>query len=125
MGKFVARSFTPGVFDAEYPRLAEEYAYDTAWEAWEDILQRRDDAQKDIHGDAWLWTHESTEGAMHELANPEAYDDNGVFGVASLGAEWLGSLGVGTLWAPSPGTRYKADKGVCYQVSWETQYVGL
>ena len=125
MGKFVARSFTPGIVYAEVQRLTEEYAYVTAWEAWEDLLQRREDAQKDIHGDAWIWRTKSTECDMNELAQPDAYDDDGVFGVASLGREWLGSFGAGTLWAPSPGVRHKADKGVCYQVSWETQYVGL
>lgn len=134
MGKFVARMFVPGTVpnDGMYERCPDDYAFDFAWEAWESLLNERLDAESYASGvfsSAYEFKLYSAAGDMNELAEPKAYDAGGLFQVASVGHDWFKSPGVGVIWAPTPvgvnSVYSKADKGICYQVSWEETYVGL
>lgn len=132
MGKFVARTFVPGERVSSTDELLNTYAFDSAWAAWESLLNDRLDGEARAAGEfsaSYELKLYSSAGDMHELAQPEAYDEDGVFQVASVGHDWHKSPGVGVIWAPTPvgvNSKYdKADKGICYQVSWEETYVGL
>lgn len=130
MGKFVARSFVPGVIPNEglLERCPDAYAYSTAWEAWEDLRNVRHEQEEKvlgINGSHWAPLFASAWGDMSALSEPDAYDEDGVFGVANIGYDWHGSKGVGVIWAPTPGANDIRDKGICYQVAYEDQYIGL
>lgn len=121
MGKFVARRFTPGM--NAYPvRLVDGAAFDSAWEAWDALAEDRESEEESAGGPSGLL--HSSWGDMHELAQPEAYDDNGVFGVNLRNFTY--TRGTGLVWARTPGAGLlDEDKGICYQVTYEETYVGL
>lgn len=126
MAKFVARSFIPG----EAINRDNGYAFNTAWEAWECLAEDRLKAEAMAAGadpEAYVAPRYGVWGDMYELAQPEAYDDNGIFGVASNGEHWYGSIGTGAMWARTPG-QDKADTsdlGIVYMVEFTAEYVGL
>lgn len=128
MGKFVARTFVPGEKRTAEDEILTTWAFDTAWEAWEHHKENRVAAEALGSGDPARYGPKlySAWGDMNELAEPRAYDDNGRFGVKSVGHDWFWSQGTGVIWAPTPGaTDKRADKGICYQVCWEEEYNGL
>lgn len=116
MAKFVARVFIPG--DSNIVELA-TCAY--AWEAWGALEEHRYEMEAKAAGvpvEKYEGASDSVWADMYELSLPEAYDDDDIFGVSSLGDDWLYSKGTGTMWGRVPGMEVvnTGDLGLCYQV---------
>lgn len=126
MAKFVARIFIPGTVALE----STEFVFEAAWEAWEYLADSRLEMEAiaaRLDPSEYMPMGQSAWGDMNELAQPNAYDDDGLFKVASVGRDWYRSKGTGTIWGRLPGmdNENMHDKGLCYQVAYEIGHSSL